>query len=119
VAASNPHYQGIRRAIVSPQFGATPEEQLANGQKSYSQLAQEVVNCHNRIIVDQIAIPGGAGNIAILLPSPFPDISYSPHVILDWAAYGYVTAIAVTGFTITFSAAAPGGGGILRLIVIR
>ena len=117
--ANSPHYQAIRRALVVPMFGVTSDEQLANVQKSYSQLAQEVVNCHNRVIVDQIAVPGGAGSIAITLPAPFPDTSYSPLCILDWAAYPRVSAISTTAFTITFSAAAPGGGGILRLIVIR
>jgi hypothetical protein len=77
------------------------------------------VTCHNRIYVDQIAVPGGTGTIAITLPAPFPDIFYSPLCILDWAAYGRVSAISATGFTITFSAAAPGPGGIIRLIVIR
>ncbi|HXU02579.1 MAG TPA: hypothetical protein VN903_16555, partial [Polyangia bacterium] len=104
--ADDPHYQSIRRAIITPTFGEEPEEQLAVVTTAYSQLAQEVVGCHNRIYVDQIAVAGGAGTIAIVLPAPFPDTFYSPLCILDWNAYGYVTAIAATGFTITFSAAA-------------
>lgn len=119
MAASNPHYQAVRRALIVPTFGTEPEEQLAVMMNSYSQLAQEVVTCHNRVLVDQIAVTAGAGSLAITLPAPFPDTSYSPLCILSWNAYAYVTAISATAFTATFSAAAPGGGGILRLIVIR
>ncbi len=117
--ASNPHLQAIRRAIVQPNFGPDPEIALGVLQTAYSQLAQEVVTVHNRILVDQVAVPGLAANIAIVLPAPFPDTDYSPLCILDWNAYAYVTAISVTGFTATFSAVAPIGGGIIRLIVIR
>jgi hypothetical protein len=118
--ADDPHYQSIRRAIITPTFGEEPEEQLGVLQTAYSQLAQEVVNCHNRVYVDQIAVPALAANIAIVLPAPFPDTSYSPLCILDWPSFPYITAISATGFTVTFSVAAPGvTGGIIRLIVIR
>lgn len=119
MAASNPHYQAIRRAIVQPNFGEEPEEQLSVLTTAYSQLAQEVVTCHNRVLVDQIAVPGAAAGIIVLLPAPFPDTDYSPIVSLDWAAFGWISAIAADQFTVTFSAAAPGGGGILRTIIIR
>jgi hypothetical protein len=120
MAAENPHYQAVRRAIITPTFGEEPEQELAVLQTAYSQLAQEVVNCHNRVQVDQIAVPALAANIAIVLPAPFPDASYSPLCILDWPSFPYITAISATGFTVTFSVAAPAvTGGIIRLIVIR
>ena len=117
--ANSPHYQAIRRALVVPMFGVTSDEQLANVQKSYSQLAQEVVNCHNRVLVDQITVGGGVATLTVTLPAPFPDTSYSPLVIPDWAAFPHITAITTTTFTVGFSAASPGGGGVVRLIVIR
>ncbi len=116
---ANERYQSIRRAIIQPTFGAEPQEQMGVLLKAYSQLAQEVVTCHNRILADEVVITGGAGSVAVTLPQPFPDALYTPLVILDWAAYGRVSAISAAAFTITFSAAAPGGGGIMRLIVIR
>jgi hypothetical protein len=116
----NPHYQAIRRALIEPNFGEEPEQQLAVLTTAYSQLAQEVVGCHNRIYVDQIAVPALAANIAIVLPAPFPDANYSPLCILDWPSFPYITAISATGFTVTFSVAAPAiTGGIIRMIVIR
>ena len=118
--ANDPHYQSIRRAIITPSFGEEPEQTLEVLTTAYSQLAQEVVTCHNRIYVDQIAVPALAANIAIVLPAPFPDIFYSPLCILDWPSFPYITAISATGFTVTFSVAAPAiTGGVLRLIVIR
>lgn len=119
--AGDAHYQSVRRAVIQPLFQAPDlETEVHNIEKAYSQLAQEVINCHNRVYVDQIAVPALAALINITLPAPYPDANYSPLCILDWNAYGYVTAIAATGFTVTFSAAAPiVTGGIMRIIVIR
>ena len=121
MASGGPHLQDLRRAIVRPNFQS--DEHLTTTeiiQRSYRELAQEVVDLHNRFYVDQIAVGAGAGTLAVVLPNPYPDTNYSPLAILDWAAYARVSAIATTGFTFTFSAAAPGpGGGTVRMIVIR
>ena len=116
-----PHYQDIKRAMVKPPFSSSElSDEVGKIETAYSQLAQEVVLCHDRFYVDQIAVPALAANFAVVLPAPFPDISYSPLCILDWAAFGRISAIATTGFTVTFSAAAPAvTGGIMRVIVIR
>lgn len=117
---SGPHLQDLRRAIIRPEFdNRSLDRAVGSIQTAYSQLAQEVINVHNRFYVDQIAVPGATGLMAVVLPTPYPDTSYSPLGIPDWNAHAYVTAIATTGFTLTFSAASPGGGGVLRLIVIR
>jgi hypothetical protein len=117
---AGPHYQDVRRGIVAPMFKAPSiEAEVGNIEKAYSQLAQEVVNCHNRILVDQITIAGAAGVLTVLLPAPLPDTNYTPLCILDWFAFAFVTAITTTSFTVGFSVAAPLGGGIIRVIVIR
>lgn len=113
------NYQSVKRAIVTPRFSGNTDDQVATLQQNYSRLAQEVVQCHNRVFSLQAAVIGGAGTAVVILPAPFPDIFYTPSVILDWNAYGYVTAISASQFTITFSAAAPGGGGTIRMIIIR
>jgi hypothetical protein len=119
--ANDPHFQSIRRAIIAPLFQAPDlETEVHNIEKSYSQLAQEVIQCHNRVYIDQIAVPALSAFFTVILPAPYPDTFYSPLCILDWNAYGYVSGITANNFTITFSAAAPAiTGGTMRLIVIR
>src|SRR5512135_2210157 len=103
MALGGPHVQDLRRAIIRPNFQSDDHfttTEIIN--RSYRELAQEVVDVHNRIYVDQIAVGGGIATLAVVLPNPYPDTNYSPLAILDWAAYARLSAIATTGFTLTF-----------------
>lgn len=123
-------YQNIKRAVLLPTYAVGRTEtidervdlvaqQLAQLQQAYIQLAREVIDCHNSIQIYQKAITGGATTYALVLTAAFFDVLYTATAIPDWNTTIWISAQSRTGCTFSFGTAAPGGGGTLRIQVIR
>jgi hypothetical protein len=87
--------------------------------RNHTPLAQETNLLKASFEVRQLPVVGGAVGLAVVLTTPFPDINYTPLCTPTWNTTCFVTAIAPTGFTISFGTAAPGGGGILYVLAVR
>ena len=114
--------QDLKRALVTPPI--TPGEDFeATFRRFYGQLALEVLNVHNSIQSFSVAVGAAAGFVTATLPAPFPDANYTPiGVPVGWNTTVYIAVAGdITSSTVkfTFGTAAPGGGGTLKVLVIR
>lgn len=114
--------QDLKRALVTPPI--TPGEDFeATFRRFYGQLALEVLNVHNSIQELSVAVPGLAASVTVSLQAPFPDANYCPIAIpVGWNTTVFINAPGdITSSTVkfTFGTAAPGGGGTLKVLVVR
>lgn len=108
-------FQTIQRAIELPRIpdDAPPWFRQFLFQY-YTRLIMQVGSIQSAFRAQQIAVAGGAGAQAVVLPTPYPVAApYVPLVVASWLTTHSITAISNTGFTDTFGLAAPGGGGTL------
>ena len=102
-------YQDVKRAktAISLTPWASDSDKIGVLLQEHQQLAQEVVECHNRIQVFTVTISGvGITTGAITLPAPARDSSYFVGVMFAAnAGANWVTARTTTGFTLTWATA--------------
>jgi hypothetical protein len=102
-------YQDVKRAktAISLTPWATDDQKIGVILQEHQQLAQEVVECHNRVQVFAQTLTGvGITTKAVTLPAPARDSSYFVGVMFAAnAGANWVTARTTTGFTLTWATA--------------
>lgn len=107
-----------RAGVAPPALTGDTDQDLAALRRFCAELAQEVRQIHNIIQSFSVTVAAGAGSKAVTLPAPQPDALYRVSVATSWITAHSISAITTTGFTDTFSIAAPGGGGTLYVLLI-
>ena len=86
--------------------------------QEHQQLAQEVVVCHNLVHSFTVNPGNGVASVAVTIPAPMPDTTYSIAAMPDYGTTCYYSSKSKTGFTLNFGTVTPSANQVILITIV-